>query len=330
MPAAAKTQGRLLPLQPARRPTRCARRGALVPSPKGRARRLVAGGHLPVLDHLPTRLPAAQNRDGEPDLHLHTQHPPATAAGQRRCRRRVRPPRSARGAPLPRLLAALLRNRGAPAAARISAEIAIERLGSSAPAMLPRGAERATSRREKAPECGSSSDSAVAAPIWAHARHCTSVRESPSCGQNASGQLQQASQRHAEAADCGQLVTERRREVISRGSRHAGRGAAGEGDGRRLTCACRALRPWCRGRRRLTSDGRCSGHSVRAQRLRAADLASHATVLSDRRLGSLLGGHEAPPFAAAGPRRVQEGRGADRRSRMEVGRRAAGVLPPTI
>ena len=164
VPAAAKTQGRLLPLQPARRPTRCARRGALVPSPKGRALRLVAGGHLPVLDHLPTRLPAAQNRDGEPDLHLHTQHPPATAAGQRRCRRRVRPPRSARGAPLPRVLATLLRNRGAPAAARISAEIAIERLGSSAPATLPRGAERATSRREKAPECGSSSDSAVAAP----------------------------------------------------------------------------------------------------------------------------------------------------------------------
>ena len=167
-------------------------------------------------------------------------------------------------------------------------------------------------------------------PIWARERHCTSVRESPSCGQNASGQLQQASQRPAEAADCGQLVAERRREGISRGSRHAGRGAAGEGDGRRLTCACRALRPWCRGRRRLTSDGRCSGHSVRAQRLRAADLASHATVLSDRRLGSLLGGHEAPPFAAAGPRRVQEGRGADRRSRMEVGTRAAGVLPPTI
>ena len=143
-------------------------------------------------------------------------------------------------------------------------------------------------------------------------------------------QTNKASQRHAEAADCGQLVTERRREVISRGSRHAGRGAAGEGDGRRLTCACRALRPWCRGRRRLTSDGRCSGHSVRAQWLRAADLASHATALSDRRLGSLLGGHEAPPFAAAGPRRVQEGRGADRRSRMEVGTRAAGVLPPTI
>ena len=167
-------------------------------------------------------------------------------------------------------------------------------------------------------------------PIQAGERLCTSVRESPSCGQNASGQLQQASQRPAEAADCGLLVTERRREVISRGSRHAGRGAAGEGDGRRLTCACRALRPWCRGRRRLTSDGRCSGHSVRAQWLRAADLASHATALSDRRLGSLLGGHEAPPFAAAGPRRVQEGRGADRRSRMEVGTRAAGVLPPTI
>ena len=139
-----------------------------------------------------------------------------------------------------------------------------------------------------------------------------------------------ASQRPLEHAECGQRATERPCEMISRGSRHTGRGAAGEGDGRRLTCACRALRPWCRGRRRLTSDGRCSGHSVRAQWLRAADLASHATALSDRRLGSLLGGHGAPPFAAAGPRRVQEGRGADRRSRMEAGTRAAGVLPPTI
>jgi len=32
----------------------------------------------------------------------------------------------------------------------------------------------------------------------------------------------------------------------------------------------------------------------------------------------------------AGRRRVQEGHGADRRSRMEAGTRAAGVLPPTI
>ena len=100
----------------------------------------------------------------ENDLHLHTPPHPAAAAGQRRCRRRVRPPRSARGASLPRLLAALLRDRGAPSAARISAEIAIERLGSSALATLPWGAERATSRREKAPKCTSRSDSAVAAP----------------------------------------------------------------------------------------------------------------------------------------------------------------------
>ena len=34
-----------------------------------------------------------------------------------------------------------------------------------------------------------------------------------------------------------------------------------------------------------------------------------------------------PPFADAGRRK---GRGADRRSWMEVGTRAAGVLPPTI
>ena len=40
----------------------------------------------------------------------------------------------------------------------------MERLGSSAPATLPWGAGRATSRLEKAPECGSSSDSGVAAP----------------------------------------------------------------------------------------------------------------------------------------------------------------------
>ena len=135
---------------------------------------------------------------------------------------------------------------------------------------------------------------------------------------------------HAEAADCGQLAAERRREVVSRGSRHAGRGAAGEGEGRRLTRACRALPPSCRGRRRLTSDGRCSGHSVRAQRPRPTDLASHATVLPSRHLGSLLGGHTARPFADAGPRRVQEGRCADRRSRMEAATRAAAVLPPTI
>ena len=100
----------------------------------------------------------------EPDLHLHTPPHPAAAAGQRRCRRRVRPPRSARGASLPRLLAALLRDRGAPSAARISAEIAIERLGSSAPATLPWGAGRAASRREKAPRCISCTGMADAAP----------------------------------------------------------------------------------------------------------------------------------------------------------------------
>ena len=53
-----------------------------------------------------------------------------------------------------------------------------------------------------------------------------------------------ASQRHRwKHADCGQLSTERRREVASHGSRHAGRGVERGGEGRRLTCACRALRP---------------------------------------------------------------------------------------
>jgi len=43
-----------------------------------------------------------------------------------------------------------------------------------------------------------------------------------------------------ENAECGQRATERPWEMISRGSRHTGRGATGEGGGRRLTCACRA------------------------------------------------------------------------------------------
>ena len=76
-------------------------------------------------------------------------------------------------------------------------------------------------------------------------------------------------------ADCGQLSTEWRREVVSRGSRHAGRGAERGGEGRRLTCTCRALRFAVggvvegRSRRRGASGvaprflGRCYGHAPR-------------------------------------------------------------------
>ena len=66
---------------------------------------------------------------------------------------------------MPQLLAALLRNMGEPAAARISAEFTIVREArGSVPAALPRGAERAASRREKAPECTSCTGMASAAP----------------------------------------------------------------------------------------------------------------------------------------------------------------------
>ena len=76
-------------------------------------------------------------------------------------------------------------------------------------------------------------------------------------------------------ADCGQLSTEWRREVASRGSRHAGRGAERAGEGWWLTCVCRALRFAVggavegRSRRRGASGaaprflGRCYGHAPR-------------------------------------------------------------------
>ena len=80
-------------------------------------------------------------------------------------------------------------------------------------------------------------------------------------------------------ADCGQLSTERRREVASRGSRHAGRGAERGGEGRRLTCACRALRPSLRAVR--WKEGAVA--AVRRARLRASWAAAMATLLGTRR-----------------------------------------------
>ena len=80
-------------------------------------------------------------------------------------------------------------------------------------------------------------------------------------------------------ADCGQLSTERRREVASRGSRHAGRGAERGGEGRRLTCACRALRPSLRAVR--WKEGAVA--AVRRARLRASWAAAMGTLLGTRR-----------------------------------------------
>ena len=83
-----------------------------------------------------------------------------------------------------------------------------------------------------------------------------------------------------EHADCGQLSTEQRREVAFRGSRHAGRGAERGGEGRRLTCACRALRPSLRAVR--WKEGAVA--AVRRARLRASWAAAMATLLGTRRL----------------------------------------------
>ena len=80
-------------------------------------------------------------------------------------------------------------------------------------------------------------------------------------------------------ADCGQLSTERRREVASHGSRHAGRGAERGGKGRRLTCACRALRPSLRAV--WWKEGAVA--AVRRARLRASWAAAMVTLLGTRR-----------------------------------------------
>ena len=113
-----------------------------------------------------------------------------------------------------------------------------------------------------------------------------------------------------EHADCGQLSTEQRREVASRGSRHAGRGAERGGEGRRLTCACRALRPSLRAVR--WKEGAVA--VVRRARLRASWAAAMGTLLGTRRprgwrkggaaageTGARIGGARAAGSGAAKP-----------------------------
>ena len=68
--------------------------------------------------------------------------------------------------------------------------------------------------------------------------------------------------------------------MASHGSRHAGRGAERGGEGRRLTCACRALRPSRCGLVRW-KEGAVA--TVRQARLRASWAAAMATLLAARR-----------------------------------------------
>ena len=67
--------------------------------------------------------------------------------------------------------------------------------------------------------------------------------------------------------------------MASHGSRHAGRGAERGGEGRRLTCACRALRPSLRAVR--WKEGAVA--AVRRARLRASWAAAMVTLLGTRR-----------------------------------------------
>ena len=98
--------------------------------------------------------------------------------------------------------------------------------------------------------------------------------------------------------------------MASHGSRHAGRGAERGGEGRRLTCACRALRPSLRAVR--WKEGAVA--AVRRARLRASWAAAMATLLGTRRLrgwrkggaaagetGARIGGARAAGSGAAKP-----------------------------
>jgi len=87
-----------------------------------------------------------------------------------------------------------------------------------------------------------------------------------------------------ENAECGQRATERPCEMISRGSRHTGRGAAGEGGGRRLTCACRA-----RAAPFAAVDG--ERRPPRGARLGAERQKEGALLNAKRGVGSRRGGH---------------------------------------
>ena len=110
-------------------------------------------------------------------------------------------------------------------------------------------------------------------------------------------------------ADCGQLSTERRREVASRGSRHAGRGAERGGEGRRLTCACRALRPSLRAV--WWKEGAVA--AVRRARLRASWAAAMGTLLGTRRPRGLRKGGAAAGETGA---RIGGARAAGSRAAM--------------
>ena len=98
-------------------------------------------------------------------------------------------------------------------------------------------------------------------------------------------QVQTKRQQHTlEHAECGQRATERPCEMISRGSRHTGRGAAGEGGGRRLTCACRAgAAPFA------AVDG--ERRPPRGARLGAERQKEGALLNAKRGVGSRRGGH---------------------------------------
>ena len=135
-------------------------------------------------------------------------------------------------------------------------------------------------------------------------------------------------------ADCGQLSTERRREVASRGSRHAGRGAERGGEGRRLTCACRALRPSLWAVR--WKEGAVA--AVRRARLRASWAAAMGTLLGTRRswgwrkggaaageTGARIGGARAAGSGAAKPP-SQPIAGAGRAG--DLGARSSGRCAP--
>ena len=124
-------------------------------------------------------------------------------------------------------------------------------------------------------------------------------------------------------ADCGQLSTERRGDVASRGSRHAGRGAERGGEGRRLTCACQALRPSLRAVR--WKEGAVA--AVRRARLRASWAAAMGTLLGTRRSwGWRKGGAAAGATGARIGGTMAAGRGAAKPpSRPSVGASCSGV-----
>ena len=145
-----------------------------------------------------------------------------------------------------------------------------------------------------------------------------STHDSPSCGQqNAWSDKQQHT---LENAECGQRATERPCEMISRGSRHTGRGAAGEGGGRRLTCACRArAAPFAAvdGERSTAARGQIGGRAAEGRTAFTRKAASWTVPWRSYR-----GGRAVPqgPGAAAPPPgcwAVAEWAAADRCGRAE-------------